>query len=195
MKINFDVDIDMADRDQFLKLVAHTPASILRDGVYTKHNTGVYFQNIPSLPLEQISTLDYKQAEIDGWFKVDFLNNSVYQGVHDEAHLTKLMNTEPMWELLEHQEVVSELFQISNYPELMKQYKPHSVEHLAMLLAIIRPAKKHLIGKTWAEIESDVWVKPPDAAYHFKKSHAVAYAMVIVVQLNLICENLTGSLD
>ena len=70
MKIDFDVDIDMANRDDFLKLVNITPASIEKDGEFTKHNTGVYFQNIPKFPLEGFSTIDHKQAEEDGWFKV-----------------------------------------------------------------------------------------------------------------------------
>ena len=77
MKINFDVDIDMADRDKFLKLVDVIPASIKRDGEYTKHNTGVYFQPIPNFPLEGYSTIDHKEAEELGYFKVDFLNNQL----------------------------------------------------------------------------------------------------------------------
>ena len=63
MKINFDVDIDMADRDKFLELVDNIPASIKRDGEFEKHNTGVYFQPIPSFPLEEFSTIDHKDAE------------------------------------------------------------------------------------------------------------------------------------
>ena len=69
MKIDFDVDIDMANRDDFLKLVNVTPASIEKDGKFTKHNTGVYFQNIPKFPLEGYSTVDHKQAEDEGWFR------------------------------------------------------------------------------------------------------------------------------
>ena len=30
-KFDFDVDIDMANRDEFLRLVKHTPASIKKD--------------------------------------------------------------------------------------------------------------------------------------------------------------------
>ena len=92
MKINFDVDIDMADRDKFLKLVEHIPASIKRDGEFEKHNTGVYFQPIPNFPIEGYSTIDHKEAEELGYFKVDFLNNHVYEGIKDEAHLDKLLN-------------------------------------------------------------------------------------------------------
>ena len=188
MKFDFDVDIDMANRDDFLKLLKHTPASIEKDGKFTKHNTGVYFQNIPKFPLQGYSTIEHKQAEQDGWFKVDFLNNHVYEGIIDETHLDKLVATEPMWELFEHKEVVEKLFHISNHYDIVNQHLPTSLEQLAMILAIIRPGKRHLVGKTWEEIEADVWVKPNDNSYFFKKSHSYGYALAIIVQLNNICE-------
>lgn len=189
MKIDFDVDIDMANREDFLRLVNHTPASIKNgDGVYSKHNTGVYFQTMPTFPLEGYSTIDYETAEEDGWFKVDVLNNGIYKDVRDEAHITELMNIEPLWDLLEHEEFVGQLFHISNYSNILAQYKPTNVEQLAMILAIIRPGKKHLIGKSWNEITKQVWIKPSDGSYYFKHSHAIAYAVAIVVQMNLICE-------
>lgn len=191
MKIDFDVDIDMANRDDFLKLVNPTPASIEKDGQFTKHNTGVYFQNIPKFPLEGYSTIDHKQAEQDGWFKLDVLNNSVYTDIIDETHLNKLLETEPMWDLFGHKEVVEQLFHINNHYDLVAQHKPKTVEQLAMILAIIRPGKRHLAGKTWDEIEADVWVKTDE--YFFKKSHAIAYALTIIVQLNLLCEKISQS--
>ena len=54
-------------------------------------------------------------------------------------------------------------------------------------MAIIRPAKRQLMYKDWTDIMKDVWIKPStDGSYFFKKSHAVAYAQAIVVQMNLI---------
>ena len=188
MKIDFDVDIDMANRDDFLKLIDHTPASIEKDSKFAKHNTGVYFQNIPKFPLQGYSTIDHKQAEQEGWFKVDFLNASVYNDIIDETHLNKLVDTEPMWELFQHQEVVEQLFHIANHYDIVKQHLPTSLEQLAMILAIIRPGKRHLVGKSWKEIEADVWEKPDDGTYFFKKSHSYGYALAIIVQLNNICE-------
>ena len=193
MKIDFDVDIDMANRDDFLKLVNVTPASIEKDGKFTKHNTGVYFQNIPKFPLQGYSTIDHKQAEEEGWFKVDFLNNHVYKDVIDEQHLDRLVSTEPMWELFKHQEIVEQLFHISNHWDIVKQHPPTDIEQLAMILAMIRPGKRHLVGKTWKEVEKNVWVKPKDNTYFFKKSHSYGYALAIVVQLNLIVESLSQS--
>ena len=191
MKINFDVDIDMADRDTFLDVVKHIPASIKRDATFEKHKTGVYFQPIPIFPLEGYSTIDHKHAEELGYFKVDFLNNSIYQKVRDEAHLNQLLEVEPLWDLLEHEEVVSQLYHINNYAHVLQVYKPISIEQLAMILAIIRPAKKHLMGKTFDEIAKTVWDKPDDGQYYFKKAHAIAFATAIVVQLNLICEGIS----
>ena len=193
MKIDFDVDIDMANRDDFLKLVNVTPASIEKDSKFTKHNTGVYFQNIPKFPLEGYSTIDHKQAEEEGWFKLDVLNNHVYKDVIDEQHLNTLVNTEPMWELFEHEEIVEQLFHINNHFEIVKQHPPKSIDQLAMILAMIRPGKRHLVGKEWKDIEKNVWVKPKDNTYFFKKSHSYGYAVAIIVQLNLIVEKLNQS--
>jgi hypothetical protein len=191
MQINFDVDIDMADRDKFLNLIGHIPASIKRDSEFEKHKTGVYFQPIPTFPLHGYSTIDHKEAEKAGYFKVDFLNNTIYQEVRDETHLNKLLNTEPMWDLLCHAEVVGKLYHINNYAHIVKDYKPKDIVQLAMILAIIRPAKKHLIGESFEEIAKTVWDKPESGEYYFKKAHAIAFATAIIVQLNLICEGLS----
>ena len=188
MKINFDVDIDMADRDKFLKLVEHVPASIKRDGEFEKHNTGVYFQPIPNFPVEGYSTIDHKEAEELGYFKVDFLNNHVYEGIKDETHLDKLLNIEPMWELFGHKEIVDQLFHISNHFEIVEQHLPTTIEQLAMILAMIRPGKRYLVGNSWEVIENEVWQETD--GYFFKRSHAIGYATAIVVQLNAIIEQL-----
>jgi hypothetical protein len=72
---------------------------------------------------------------------------------------------------------------------------PNSLEQLAAVLAMIRPAKKHLIGKSWTEILNQVWTKPDNNEYYFKKAHAIAYAMAVVVQMNLICESIGYGYD
>lgn len=190
MKYDFDIDIDCADRTQILEIIPHIPASIKKDENFTKHNTGVYFQDIPTLPLEGYSAIDHKDAEQTGWFKVDFLNNYIYKDVKNEAHLNKLLNTDPLWELLQHQEIVSKLYHVNNYIDILQEYKPQTVEELAIILAIIRPAKRHLQGLSFNEIRKTVWEKPVDEVYYFKKAHAIAFASAIVVQLNLLCEQL-----
>jgi DNA polymerase III alpha subunit len=56
-----------------------------------------------------------------------------------------------------------------------------------MFLALIRPAKRYLIGQSWSEVSKTIWDKNTDG-YSFKKSHAVAYAHLVVVHMNLLEE-------
>jgi len=187
-----DIDIDFADRTRALEHFQHVTAAIKDDnGTFKKHNTGVYCTSIPYNPFTRLSTIDYNEAEERGYFKIDFLNVSVYEGVKSRDHLQQLMNTEPLWDLLEQDDFTNLLFHVNGHGYLMRQMKPQSIEELAMCLALIRPAKKHLVGKTWTEIGQEIWTKPENGEYYFKKAHAVAYAHVIVVQMNLICEQIS----
>ena len=186
-----DIDIDFADRTVALDKLKHIGAAIGDK----KHNTGVYVQNIPYNPMTGISTIDYKEAEDRGYMKLDFLNVGVYDGVRDRAHLLNLMNTEPLWDLLLEDDFTNKLFHVNGHGSILREMKPTSIEQLAAVLAVIRPAKRHLIGKDWTTVMNEVWIKPDGDEYYFKKAHAVAYAHVIVVQMNLICENLSSLAD
>ncbi len=71
---------------------------------------------------------------------------------------------------------------------MQKRPEPfNSIPRLAMFLAVIRPAKRNLIGQTWKEISKTVWIDN-NTGYTFKKSHAVAYAQLVVVHMNLLEE-------
>lgn len=184
--VKTDIDIDVKDRDVLLEKLKHIPASIINKGEVKKHNTGVYFTDIPVHPFTNTANIDYKEAEDRGYFKLDILNVGVYEKVKDEKHLQELINQEPDWSLLEHSEIVEQLFHIHNHFDIVNKLKPKSVEELAAVLAIIRPAKRNLLNLTWTEIRNNVWVKPQDNTYYFKKSHAIGYALAICVQMNLM---------
>jgi len=187
-----DIDIDFADRDHALKFIKHIPAAIKdTNGTFKKHNTGVYCTPIPYNPVNNLSNIDYKEAEERGYFKLDFLNVSIYKDVRDEEHLKTLMETEPLWDLLEQDDFVNLLFHVNGHGSILRQMKPTNVEQLAAILAMIRPAKRYLIGKDWTTVMTEVWTKPGNDEYFFKKAHAVAYAMAVVVQMNLICEGIS----
>ena len=182
-----DIDIDFANRNNVLEKIQHRVARMNSE---KKHNSGVYVTECPHNPVDNISTLDYKTAEERGYFKLDFLNVSIYKDVRDEAHLQELMEREPIWQLLEHKDFVEKVFHLSGHDSLLKQLKPTSVQQLAATLAIIRPAKRHLANKSWEKILSEVWVKPTNGEYYFKKAHAISYAMACVVHMNLLCEQI-----
>ena len=184
-----DIDIDFADRDVLLSKVKHVVAKLDTD---KKHNTGVYVTEIPHNPVDNLSTIDYKTAEERGYFKLDFLNVSIYKDIRDEQHLTELMNKEPLWELLEQEDFVKNVFHISSHADVLRILQPNSIEQLAAVLAIIRPAKRHLLNESWDTILKEVWTKPEDGSYYFKKAHAVSYAVACVVHMNLICEELSN---
>jgi hypothetical protein len=187
-----DIDIDFADRSKALEKFRHVVAAIEDNGTFKKHNTGIYCTSIPYNPITKLSTIDYKEAENRGYFKIDFLNVSVYDGVRDRKHLLKLMETEPLWDLLLEDDFANNLFHVNGHGPILRQSKPKSIEQLAAVLAMIRPAKRYLIGKDWTTVMSEIWTKPENDEYYFKKAHAIAYAHVIVVQMNLICENLSS---
>ena len=186
-----DIDIDFLDRDHALTLFKHIKASRLENNKLVKHNTGVYFHNVPVSAEEGVCAVPYDKAEEQNYFKIDFLNVGLYKGVKDETHLIQLMNTEPLWDLLEQDEFVNLLFHVNGHGSLLRQMKPTNVEQLAAILAMIRPAKRYLIGKDWSTVLKEVWLKPENDEYYFKKSHATAYALAIVVQMNLICEQIS----
>lgn len=187
-----DVDLDFPDRNKILEIIRHIPAAIKNsDGGYKKHNTGVYCQEIPVNPLLGTASFDYKEAENRGYFKLDFLNVNVYQGIENEQHLKSLLEREPFWELLLEDIFTDQLFHVNGHGNILRIMKPNSIEQLAAVLAMIRPSKKYLIGKSWDKVMNEIWVKPKDGEYYWKKSHAIAYASLVVVQMNLICEKIS----
>jgi hypothetical protein len=186
MKFNSDIDIDFADRSEILRHIKHIPAAMRKVNPIRKHATGVYVSDIPYDALNDMANLDYKEAEDRGYVKLDLLNVHVYEQVRDEQHLVELMQ-DPDWSKLNDKAFVEKLIHLSNhYNIIQKMPEPvNSIPRLAMLLAVIRPAKKHLIGRTWREVGLTVWDKADDG-YGFKRSHSCAYAHLVVVHMNLL---------
>ena len=184
-----DIDIDSADRERILELIKNVPASIHRKDEIVKHNTGVYVTDIPVDPSTGLCTIDHKQSEAMGYIKLDFLNVNLYERVQDHAHLDRLMNTEPQWDRLTDRSFVENIIHIGNhYDTLQRMPEPaNTIPRMAMFLSVIRPAKRHLIGLPWKQVAETVWEKPIDGSYFFKKSHAVAYATLVAVNMNLDC--------
>lgn len=190
-----DVDLDFADRNKALEGLPHIPASIIKDGKVVKHNTGVYFHAVPLDPVTGVCSIDYEEAEKRGMYKLDFLNVSIYTMVDDEQHLIELMERRLDWKVFENPKFVSNLFHLGNYGELTAKLKPKSITDIAMVLALIRPGKKHLqdrcIQYGFNSIEQDIWVHEDKEAYAFKKAHGISYAMLVYVHANLLIEQTT----
>lgn len=192
-----DIDIDLADRQMLLQHVTYVQASVLKEGEMIRHPTGVYFQKMPVDLRRGLAAVNYETAEDMGFFKIDLLNVHVYQNIKNHQHLEDLMNQEPVWELLKNREFVDQVIHINkHYDSIAAMPEPiTSINHLAMFLAILRPAKKHLIGQLWADVEKTVWQKAEDGKFAFKRSHSVAYAHLAAVHMNLLCEQLLNPSD
>jgi hypothetical protein len=186
MRIDADIDIDFGDRDKLLQLIKHTPAAMRNVNPNRKHATGVYVTDIPYDPINDMASIDYTEADKRGYFKLDLLNVHVYSQVRDEIHLIELMG-DPDWSRLKDKNFIEKLIHLNNqYYNLQKMPElVDSIPRLAMFLAVIRPGKKHLIGQQWSEVAKTVWDKGTDG-YTFKKAHAIAYAQLVVVHMNLL---------
>lgn len=182
-----DIDIDFFDRNEILRLIKHIPARKTHSGKPERHASGVYVQPIPFDPALGIAALHYKDADRRGYFKLDMLNVSVYQYIRGESHYQHLLNTEPPWHRLVEKEFVEQLIHISNYHTELSQCRPDSIPRMAMFLAAIRPAKRHLLGKPWAEMDNTIWDKV-DGEYSFKKAHGIAYATLVGLHMNIVNE-------
>ena len=180
-----DIDIDVADREKLLSQINHVKA--LSADNKTPHVCGIYIQEIPLNPKTGTASMNFETANDFGYFKIDILNNSIYEKVVNEHHLEKLM-AEPDWGRLLKKKGRGHLPHIHNHYDIVERMKPSSVQELAMVIAMIRPAKRHLVGKNWNIIKKHIWTKPANGDYYFKKSHSTAYAVSIVVQMNLNAE-------
>ena len=182
-----DIDIDFANRDQILKLICHIPAMQTVQGQSKRHNSGVYITNIPYDPVTQCAAIDYNAAEQRGYFKIDFLNMSVYQHIHNLDHYEQLLESTPNWSRLwQDSDWASQLVHVGNYTELLKSMRPKSIPQMAAFISIIRPGKAHLQNLSWKEIFESVWDNDTSRGYIFKKSHAISYAALVSLHMNLL---------
>lgn len=183
-----DIDLDFRTDFDPLEIFEAVRASRVQDGKLVKHNVGVYFQNIAKDPITDLAAIPYEEAEEIGYFKIDFLHLNVLDAFESKKEIKALLNKDPDWLLLLHRDVVEKLFQINKHYDTISQVSPRSIPQLAECIALIRPAKRHLLQaylKDPDAVRDEIWRKPEDGQYYFKKSHATAYAMTIVLQLHL----------
>ena len=182
-----DIDIDFADREQILKLIQHTPARQIVQGQVRRHNSGIYVTDIPRDPVNNCATIDYEQADQRGYFKIDFLNMGVYQLVKDLKHYKELLDADPPWaRLWQDTAWAGQLVHVGNYTELLKSMRPDSIPRMAAFISIIRPGKAHLQNKTWTDVFESVWDGDDSKGFVFKHSHAISYAALVSLHMNLL---------
>jgi hypothetical protein len=187
MVMSADIDIDFANRTSILNLITHIPARQVVDGQVRRHNSGVYVTNIPKDPVNQCAAIDYETAEQRGYFKIDFLNMSVYQLVQSPEHYQQMLDATPPWSRLwQDTEWASQLVHVGNYTDLLNKMRPDSIPRMAAFISIIRPGKAHLQNQSWDQVFAEVWDGNSSRGYTFKKAHAISYAALVALHMNLI---------
>ena len=182
-----DIDLDFANRDHVLSLIQHIPAQQQHQGQTRRHNSGVYVTDIPYDPIHNCAAIDYEAAEARGYFKLDFLNMSVYQLIKDPDHYEAMLAATPPWQRLwQDRTWTSQLVHVGNYQDLLAEMKPDSVPRMAAFISIIRPGKAHLQGMPWDQVFDTVWDGDASRGYTFKKAHALSYAMLVSLHMNLL---------
>jgi hypothetical protein len=194
MVMSADIDIDLADRTQLLKLIQHTPARQLHQGQVRRHNSGIYVTDIPQDPVNDCAAIDYNEAESRGYFKIDLLNMSVYQLVRDPEHYERMLSQEPDWARLWTDPAwAAQVVHVGNYTDLLKEMQPDSITRMAAFISVIRPGKAHLQRRPWSEVFASVWDGDDSRGYTFKKSHSLGYSMLVALHMNLLTDSVSSA--
>lgn len=188
MPFKTDIDIDVVktiDREKYgVRAIVYDSVS----QTIFPHPSGIYIAD--GMPIDEETgwaAIPATVAEEQGFSKIDLLSLNWLENFKDKNEFLRYMETEPNWSLLESSKFLSELSHIAGYDSLIGKLKPRNVEDLADLLALMRPGKKHLLGGYLKDKEAvrKILYKKVDDVY-FKKSHAVAYALLIIAELNLL---------
>ena len=185
-----DIDIDFPTKfDPTTVFDNVVVASMVKDGELTKHPCGHYFQKMPVDGVTNLAAIPYEEAEVLGYTKIDFLHLTVLDHFKSKAEIRALCNLEPDWTLLEDPANIEKLMHLHNHVDLVLTVKPTSVIELADCITLIRPGKKKLLSMYLQDRElvrrTSLYEKTT-TGYSFKKSHAISYALTIVLQMHLI---------
>lgn len=185
-----DIDIDLRSDFKLERVFKNaTPASTFEkeSKELKRHVVGAYFQNIPKDHLTGLAAIPYEEAEELGYLKIDFLNLSLLSHFESKEEVLYFARKEPKWDRLMDREFTERLFHISKHYDVVAQVKPRSILELADILALIRPGKMILLDKYLRNkkaTRNELYTKRQVS--DLRKSHAIAYAVNIVINMNLI---------
>lgn len=183
-----DIDIDLKSDFKLERIFDNAiPASIVEKDALKRHNVGAYFQKIPKDSISGFAAIPYETAEELGYLKIDFLSLNLLNSFETKEELLAFAKKEPKWKRLENPEYVERLFHLSKHYATVSRVKPTSILELADILALIRPGKTVLLDKYMKNkslTRKELYTKRQVS--DLRKSHAIAYATNIVINMNLI---------
>lgn len=189
-----DFDFEVLHREEVVKLFPEARIASQKSAngdKLTRHNTGIYFQDIPIFP-DGLSAVPYVQAEKMGFSKVDIMSvpSKPYGGLSSMAEMQEWLAKPIDWSWFTDESFVVQLFHFSAdthighervpLARVVAHYAPQSIDDLAVLVALKLPPKYRMIGQPIDTIRKTIWVWEQKG--NFKKAHAVAYALAIGLQ-------------
>lgn len=186
MKKIGDIDIDVKPHMDRGKYGTRAIQYIENDMTLKPHPSGWYIDDVPVDPETGMSTMHFKDMEEAGFIKVDLISNTSYDLFKSKKEVLDSLNKEPDWSLLLDEGFVAKLPHVKDHVDLLRDVQPQSIMELADTLALIRPGKMHLIEDYLEDrerVRKRLYARPKKG-YYIKKSHAVAYAHMIVCVMN-----------
>lgn len=187
-----DIDIDFPSSFDLNTVIKEAiPASMVKKGELSKHPCGYYFQTIPVDSYTNLAAIPYDHAMEHGYFKIDFLHLSLLDNFTSKQEIRDLLKLEPNWDLLVDPSVVPKLFQLHRNHSLLSKVKPRSVVEVADCIALIRPGKREYLEPYLLDrkkVRQHLYRGDNDDKSSFKRSHSIAYALTVVLQLHLISQ-------
>lgn len=183
-----DIDIDIKPKTNIQELFETAiPASKVENKKLKQHNVGYHFQNVPVDKITGLSAIPFTKIDHFEYYKIDMISVNLLDYFNSKEEMIKLQYQEPDWNLLKNKKVVKQLFHLSKHFDTVSKVNPQSIKELADVLALIRPNKIRLLDKYLKnpeKIRPELFTKrdPKD----IRKSHAVPYAILVVLQLHLI---------
>lgn len=183
-----DIDIDVNPNNKIPQLLQNKAvrASSVQKDELVPHPVGYYFQHVPVDELSGLCAIPYEEAENEEYFKIDFINNNALSMFKSKQEMNDLLKKEPNWNLLMDKSVVDKLFHLSGHYDIVSMIKPKNVLEIADVIAFIRPGKYKILDKYLKHkkiARKELYTIREKS--HMKKSHAVAYALLVKLQLHL----------
>lgn len=192
----FDIDLDVVDAH---KVQEYGVRAMLYNETLAKvmpHPSGIYLEDVPVDEATGLCAFDYEYGNETGFAKLDILSNSAYKIFKDKKDLIKHVNMKPDWEKFLDPKYHTQLPHIANYGEIIGLVKPQSIEEVADITALIRPAKIKYLNvylQSKHRARRNLYKRPADGGMYFKRAHAISYAVMIVAVFNKILSKETRS--
>lgn len=186
MRSEFDVDIDVKSSTN--KKAYGTQAMVYNSKTekVLPHPAGFYLEPVPIDDTTGNCAFDYKFGSEFGFFKVDLLTNTVYDGFKTKEEVLEAATGDVDWDKFGDERIVAQLPHIANHFDIIRRVNPRSIDDLADVLALIRPGKRPLLDryiKSKDRTRHTLYKRANNDLNYFKKSHAYSYALMIIVAL------------